>query len=642
MTLLYQAIDGGYGNIAWMRDDPDLRSLHKYQPFAELLRKHRMDWGYSAIWHDSATQESAESHDLDPAAHLSRCQQLIRAGYRPATIAVVEMSRGEPLVTASVWHRPVVATKDRVELARRRANAAIGLMRLGKTEQVWELLRQQTEPDVRTYLIDRLGPLGADPRSLISRLETESDVWVRRALLLSLGEFRADQLRSVPADQRNRLASLMQRWYRDDPDPGIHAVLAWLSRPGETGRIHPKLDWGLRAALEATDRELTSKPLASQRNRLASLMQRWYRDDPDPGIHAALAWLSRPGETGRICPKLDWGLRAALEAADRELTSKALACWFGAASRHVGLLALLSGLGRLSEPGLTSLSPSGPEGERRWYVNGQGQTLALFRDPVPFTMGSLGFEPGRFGGEKAHRRRIRRNFALGTEPVTIEQFQRFLKDHPEVRHSIDRRSSPDLTGPIVGVSWYEAAQYCRWLSEQEGVPENQMCYPSIKVIEKCKAGEVLSLRRKAISHERGIACRRRPSGSMRAGPGRPRAGPSGGPMRCSIATPGIRPTPREWARPVGRKKPNDFGLFDMHGNVMQWCHDRDAPYPVMKPESPADDKEDLADITRDGLRVQRGGSYASPERSVRSARRWKMLPDGWNPMIGFRVARTFP
>ena len=195
-------------------------------------------------------------------AHLSRCQQLVRAGYRPATIAVVEMSRGQPLVTASVWHRPVVGTKDRVELARRRANAAIGLMRLGKTEQVWELLRQQTEPDVRTYLIDRLGPLGADPRSLISRLETESDVWVRRALLLSLGEFRADQLRSVPADQRNRLASLMQRWYRDDPDPGIHAALAWLSRPGETGRIRPKLDWGLRAALEAADRELTSKALA--------------------------------------------------------------------------------------------------------------------------------------------------------------------------------------------------------------------------------------------------------------------------------------------------------------------------------------------------------------------------------------------
>ena len=285
-------------------------------------------------------------------------------------------------MTASVWHRPVVGTKDRVELARRRANAAIGLMRLGKTEQVWELLRQQTEPDVRTYLIDRLGPLGADPRSLISRLETESDVWVRRALLLSLGEFRADQLRSVPADQRNRLASLMQRWYRDDPDPGIHAVLAWLSRPGETGSIHPKLDWGLRAALEATDRELTSKPLASQRNRLASLMQRWYRDDPDPGIHAALAWLSRPGETGRICPKLDWGLRAALEAADRELTSKALAVGLRSLKlRGTAGLAIGAGPAVRAWP-ILSLTV-GPRGGKALVRQRPGADLSTFPRPGP-------------------------------------------------------------------------------------------------------------------------------------------------------------------------------------------------------------------------------------------------------------------
>ena len=42
------------------------------------------------------------------------------------------------------------------------------------------------------------------------------------------------------------------------------------------------------------------------------------------------------------------------------------------------------------------------------------------------------------------------------------------------------------------------------------------------------------------------------------------------------------------------------------------------------------------------MRVQRGGDYTSPERLVRSAKRWNMRPDGSNPMIGFRVARTFP
>ena len=376
VALLNQAVDAGFSMIGSMKDNPDLRSLDDYQPFNDFLRKHRLDLEYSAVWRNSATQESAESHGLDPSAHLRRCQELVRARYRPATIAVVEMSPDQPLVTASVWHRPVVAAKDRVELARRRANAAIGLMLLGEEEHVWELLRQQTEqPDVRTYLIDRLGPLGADPRKLISRLRTENDVSVRRALLLSLGEFRDSQLREVPADEHNRLISMMQDWYRNDPDPGIHAALGWLSRPGETERIRPKLDWGLRTALAAVDREPPSKTLASR---------------------------------------------------------------------------LAAGSSPLTAPGPPSPSgpPSGPEGERCWYINGQGQTFAVFRNPQAFMMGSPGFEPGRSVGEKAHRRHIRRNFALSTEPVTVEQFQHFLKDHPEVKDSTDKsfEPRPDRTG----------------------------------------------------------------------------------------------------------------------------------------------------------------------------------------------------
>ena len=199
-----------------------------------------------------------------------------------------------------------------------------------------------------------------------------------------------------------------------------------------------------------------------------------------------------------------------------------------------------------------------------------------------------------------------------------------------VRYRNDRRSSPDLTGPIVRVSWYQAAQYCRWLSEQEGVPENQMCYPSIKVIEKCEAGGVLRLKKGYLARtgyrlpteaEWEYACR--------AGAASSRSFGWSDEMLDRYAW--YSANAEGIARPVGRKKPNDFGLFDMHGNVMQWCHDRDAPYPVMKPESPADDKEDLADITRDDQRVQRGGSYVSPERSVRSAERWRMVPYGRQP-----------
>ena len=56
-------------------------------------------------------------------------------------------------------------------------------------DKVWPLLRHSPDPRLRSYLIHRLGPLGADRDALIERLDEETDVSIRRALLLSLGEF---------------------------------------------------------------------------------------------------------------------------------------------------------------------------------------------------------------------------------------------------------------------------------------------------------------------------------------------------------------------------------------------------------------------------------------------------------------------
>src|SRR5207249_3535030 len=64
-----------------------------------------------------------------------------------------------------------------------------------------------------------------------------------------------------------------------------------------------------------------------------------------------------------------------------------------------------------------------------------------------------------------------------TRETTIEQFRRFQREH-----AYNKQYSPDMHGPVIGVTWYEAAQYCRWLSEKEGVPEDQMCYPPVSQI----------------------------------------------------------------------------------------------------------------------------------------------------------------
>ena len=109
-------------------------------------------------------------------------------------------------------------------------------------------------------------------------------------------------------------------------------------------------------------------------------------------------------------------------------------------------------------------------GDRRWYVNSEGQTLAVIEGPVEFRMGSPLSEPDRILGETPHRQPINRRFAIATKEVTVEQYQRFLKENPKIARLEIDRYSPDPNGPMNGMTWYHAAAYCNWLSQQESLP----------------------------------------------------------------------------------------------------------------------------------------------------------------------------
>jgi formylglycine-generating enzyme required for sulfatase activity len=112
-------------------------------------------------------------------------------------------------------------------LAKRQANAAVALLRMNRPEKVWPLLKHSPDPRVRSYLIHRLGPLRADAGALVKRLDEEPDVTIRRALLLSLGEFGEKEL---PPAARQALLPRLKDLYRTAPDPGLHAAAEWLLR----------------------------------------------------------------------------------------------------------------------------------------------------------------------------------------------------------------------------------------------------------------------------------------------------------------------------------------------------------------------------------------------------------------------------
>src|SRR5262249_5174755 len=105
--------------------------------------------------------------------------------------------RGLPLLTGEIDKKLPAdlpsSHPDREKLAKRQANAAVALLRLNQPGKVWPLLRRTPpdDPRVRSYLIHRLSPLGADAGAILQRLDEEPDLTIRRALLLSLGEYGA-------------------------------------------------------------------------------------------------------------------------------------------------------------------------------------------------------------------------------------------------------------------------------------------------------------------------------------------------------------------------------------------------------------------------------------------------------------------
>src|SRR5271166_3969299 len=100
----------------------------------------------------------------------------------------------ESPLTTSVWHRPLVPEEAKDRLARRQANAAAALLRLGREQKVWPILEHRPDPRTRSYLIHRFAPLDADPHQVLTQLDTQGEVSIRRALILILGEFNDHQL----------------------------------------------------------------------------------------------------------------------------------------------------------------------------------------------------------------------------------------------------------------------------------------------------------------------------------------------------------------------------------------------------------------------------------------------------------------
>ncbi len=326
----------------------------------------------------------------------------------------------------------------------------------------------------------------------------------------------------------------------------------------------------------------------AEQERLAVELLDTYATDPDAGIHAASEWVLRR-----------WGKKEELAEKDRELAT-----------------------GKL-------------EGSRQWYVNKQGQTLVVIPGPVEFVMGSPD-QKSRWEGptEIQHGQRINRTFAVMTHEVTVDQFREFQRDF-----DYDKRRSLVGDCPINSVPWYVAAEYCNWLSEQEDIPEDEWCFlpnddkkyaagmkPASDYLER-------SGYRLPTEAEWEYACRAGALTRRYFGETEDLLGQYAWYRKNSL---------KQGLLPVGSLKPNDLGLFDMLGNLREWCHGDPKDYRVPRTGGLIDDLPQLSKVLDSQFRALRGGSFTMAPQDVRSADRTGFVPYFRSVNFGLRVARTYP
>jgi len=406
--------------------------------------------------------------------------------------------------------------------AKRAANLAITLLRLGRAEHVWPLLKDSPRPEVRSYLIDRISQFGVDAKLLAERLKVEKDHSIRAALILSLGNYHKLKL---PLELQAELTSILLGLYENDPTPTIHGASKWL-------------------------------------------LQKWDLQKPREEIDGRFA-------TGRI------------------------------------------------------------EGERQWYINHHGQTMIVIPGPVEFKIGSPPSEQWHHPLELQHRIRISHSYDIADTEVTVRDFRLFLDENLDLRDEFQRPLESEPNTPITSMYWYEAARYCNWLNQKEGIPPDEWCYlpndegkyePGMKLAPGYfrKTGYRLPS-----TAEWEFACRANTTTSHYYGDT----------YELLSRHANFFMGPEERPIAVGSLLPNSFGLFDLHGNVLEWCQEQ-LQDELDKIAAQNEDLEDTEPVIHSLKRVLRGGAWHNHPRQVRSASRFADFPNTRVPSSGFRLVRT--
>jgi formylglycine-generating enzyme required for sulfatase activity len=234
-------------------------------------------------------------------------------------------------------------------------------------------------------------------------------------------------------------------------------------------------------------------------------------------------------------------------------------------------------------------------------VNSIGMTFVLIPAGA-FIMGSPPDEPMRDADERQHWVTISKPFYMQTTEVSQGQWRAIMGNNP----SHFRNCGDDC--PVEQVSWSDSQEFIRKLNQKEGTDKYRL--PTEAEWEyACRAGTDTPFHfGTCVSTDQANFDGNDPMPGCERGAAHHRT------------------------RMVGSFQPNAWGLYDMHGNVWEWCHDWHGEYP-------SDHVSDPMGPLSGTSHVLRGGSWYHYAWGIRSAVRW--LSQGRRMEYGFRVAMIF-
>ena len=247
-----------------------------------------------------------------------------------------------------------------------------------------------------------------------------------------------------------------------------------------------------------------------------------------------------------------------------------------------------------------------------------------------FTMGSPTDEPGHYANEDPRHSVFLSDFYMSEHPITQMQYEALMWINPSHFHGgIGREPAPlevQRHRPVEWVSWYDAVEFCNKLSQMDGLepvyiisgrtPANG--YPISDAI--VSADWNMNGYRLPTEAQWEYACRARTDTAYNTG------------ASISDNTGWYSTNSSSMTHEVKKKPGNAWGLYDMHGNVQEWCWDWYGNYTNGVQTDPPGPSSGTG-------RVVRGGSYLDAALLVRSAYRNYFVPSYVDRNIGFRIAR---